>query len=255
MKGSYTYLPALLLLVTSGIAHGQTDLQRAQNLVTCLEGRFPSLCHTEWLSPADRQKAVLAERRENLETCLSGKYPALCNKNELSAEQKAEVDVAERRENLGTCLTGRYKALCKKELLSASELSQVREAERTENLQTCLTGRFPSLCDHALLTPTQDGQVRAAELEASQLALQEVTNNRSKIARRSGSSGCESGHWVQSVTDDGEIVKLEDGSRWEVDAVDTVDSALWLPATEIVVCDGKLINTDDNEKVSATQLH
>jgi hypothetical protein len=56
------------------------------------------------------------------------------------------------------------------------------------------------------------------------------------------------------VSDDGEIVKLEDGSVWEVDAGDTVDSALWLPATEIIACDGKLINTDDNEKVSATRI-
>jgi hypothetical protein len=56
------------------------------------------------------------------------------------------------------------------------------------------------------------------------------------------------------VSDDGEIVKLEDGSIWEVDASDAIDSALWLPTTEIVACDGKLINTDDNEKVSATQI-
>jgi hypothetical protein len=57
------------------------------------------------------------------------------------------------------------------------------------------------------------------------------------------------------VSDDGEIVKLEDGSVWEVDGADTVDSALWLPTTEIVACDGKLINTDDNEKVSATRIN
>jgi len=74
------------------------------------------------------------------------------------------------------------------------------------------------------------------------------------VTRRFGSSGCESGHWVESVSDDGEIVKLEDGSIWEVDGADTIDSALWLPTTEIVVCDGRLINTDDNEKVSATQI-
>jgi hypothetical protein len=32
---------------------------------------------------------------------------------------------------------------------------------------------------------------------------------------------------------DGEIVKLEDGSLWRVDDTDTVDSALWLPTTDI----------------------
>jgi len=72
--------------------------------------------------------------------------------------------------------------------------------------------------------------------------------------RRYSSSGCESGHWVESVSNDGQIVKLEDGSIWEVDAVEAIDSALWLPTTDIVACDDKLINTDDNETVSATRI-
>jgi hypothetical protein len=71
--------------------------------------------------------------------------------------------------------------------------------------------------------------------------------------RASGS--CEDGHWIEEVMGDGAIVKLEDGSLWQVDAADTVDSALWLPTTDIVVCDGKLINTEDNESVEAERVH
>ncbi len=67
-------------------------------------------------------------------------------------------------------------------------------------------------------------------------------------------SACEAGHWVEDVMSDGDIVKLEDGSLWEVAGGDEATSALWLPATEIVVCDGKLINTDDNESVEATRV-
>jgi hypothetical protein len=66
--------------------------------------------------------------------------------------------------------------------------------------------------------------------------------------------GCESGHWVDSVMSDGEIVKLEDGSIWQVDDLDTVDSDLWLATEDVTVCDGKLINTDDNSTVGAHQL-
>jgi len=73
-------------------------------------------------------------------------------------------------------------------------------------------------------------------------------------SRASGSS-CEDGHWIQEVMGDGSIIKLEDGSLWRVDDVDTVDSALWLPTTDIVVCDGKLINTEDNESVEAQRIH
>jgi hypothetical protein len=72
--------------------------------------------------------------------------------------------------------------------------------------------------------------------------------------RRGTGSNCESGHWIDSVMDDGSIIKLEDGSLWRVDDVDTVDSALWLPTTDIIVCDGKLINTEDNESVQAERI-
>ena len=71
---------------------------------------------------------------------------------------------------------------------------------------------------------------------------------------RSARSNCESGHWIDSVTDDGSVIKLEDGSLWKVDDADIVDSALWLPTTDIVVCDGKLINTEDNESVGARRI-
>jgi hypothetical protein len=65
---------------------------------------------------------------------------------------------------------------------------------------------------------------------------------------------CEQGHWIDAVMDDGSIIKLEDGSLWEVDPGDEITSSLWLPITNIIVCDGKLINEDDNESVSAHRI-
>jgi hypothetical protein len=67
-------------------------------------------------------------------------------------------------------------------------------------------------------------------------------------------NACEAGHWVRSVSSNGQIVVLEDGSVWEVDSVDRIDSQLWLATTEIVVCDDKLVNTDDDETVGATKI-
>jgi hypothetical protein len=68
-------------------------------------------------------------------------------------------------------------------------------------------------------------------------------------------SSCDSGHWVDAVLDDGHLVKLEDGSLWEIDAVDQIDTALWLPTTDITVCAGKLINTDDDETAGAVRIN
>ena len=78
-----------------------------------------------------------------------------------------------------------------------------------------------------------------------------LTRKRSSYTRV---NGCESGHWVDSVLSDGEVVKLEDGSIWQIDSVDTVDSSLWLETDDVTVCDGKLIDTDDHTSVGAHRL-
>jgi len=49
-------------------------------------------------------------------------------------------------------------------------------------------------------------------------------------------------------------VILEDGSVWEIDEVDRIDTRLWLPTTNITACDDKLINIDDKEVVDAKRL-
>ncbi len=74
------------------------------------------------------------------------------------------------------------------------------------------------------------------------------------LTMRTARADCEDGHWVKSVSSDATIVILEDGSVWEIDPADQVDTALWLPMTDIVACDDKLINTDDNEIVGATRI-
>ena len=71
----------------------------------------------------------------------------------------------------------------------------------------------------------------------------------------SASLACESGHWIDQVLAEGKVIKLEDGSVWQVSALYVITSALWLPASEVVICDdGKLVNTDDGDSVSATRI-
>lgn len=70
-------------------------------------------------------------------------------------------------------------------------------------------------------------------------------------------------HWIQSKADNGGIIVLEDGSMWEINSLDRVDTSLWLPITDITVVratspigDYKytLINTEDAEKALAKYL-
>jgi hypothetical protein len=65
---------------------------------------------------------------------------------------------------------------------------------------------------------------------------------------------CDHGHWVAKVLADGEFVKLEDNSLWQIDVIDRIDTTLWLPTEEIVICEDLLINTDSGDKVQARQI-
>jgi hypothetical protein len=224
-----------------------TAYANADNLSTCLTGKYPSLCNKSSLTESQRQQVELAERSENLKTCLSGKYPSLCRRNLLTQEQTSQVRQAENRENLAICLTGKYRSLCNHAALSSDELARVGAAERRENLSVCMAGRYPSLCNKTLLSNDELKATEAAEKRVKS----EPAPRPSYIARR---GGCESGHWVDSVSNSGATVKLEDGSVWRIDSVDQIDTALWLPTTDIIACPDKLINTEDNETATAIRV-
>ena len=93
-----------------------------------------------------------------------------------------------------------------------------------------------------------------SELE-KQLVLGLLRQQQLQYQQPGYTSGCDSGHWVKKVMDSGRFVFLENGSVWEISAIDRIDTTLWLPVTDITICDGNtLINTDDQEKVSARRL-
>jgi hypothetical protein len=65
---------------------------------------------------------------------------------------------------------------------------------------------------------------------------------------------CTDKHWIQSKSNDGSIIILEDMSVWKVDAINRVDSMLWLPTEEVIVCSGEMINLNNGAKVGVTKL-
>jgi hypothetical protein len=71
------------------------------------------------------------------------------------------------------------------------------------------------------------------------------------------------GHWIKSKGNNGALIVLEDGSMWEIQSLDRIDTALWLPITNITVVEASspvgeyrytLINKDDGEKALAKYL-
>jgi hypothetical protein len=78
--------------------------------------------------------------------------------------------------------------------------------------------------------------------------------SRPQTVPRTASTGCETGHWVTQVLGSGAFVQLEDGSVWQIDDIDHIDTILWLPTEDILVCGAELINTDTSDRVSATRV-
>jgi hypothetical protein len=61
---------------------------------------------------------------------------------------------------------------------------------------------------------------------------------------------------IDTVSDDGSTIILLSGDVYEVDPVDQVDSQLWLPAEDVLVCsESMMINKDENaERVHVKRL-
>jgi hypothetical protein len=73
-------------------------------------------------------------------------------------------------------------------------------------------------------------------------------------------SGVGGGHWIKEVASGGAYVTLEDGSLWEIAAIDRIDTSLWLSITNMTVLVDKnpigefryiLVNKDDGEEAHA----
>ncbi len=71
---------------------------------------------------------------------------------------------------------------------------------------------------------------------------------------KGGRADCKTGHWIESILDNGKIIKLENGSMWKVDDVDTVTTSIWLPTSTVTLCGSKMINVDDEESAEVKPL-
>jgi hypothetical protein len=58
---------------------------------------------------------------------------------------------------------------------------------------------------------------------------------------------------IDEVKYDGRLVILDDGSRWEVDAVDAATADMWGPMDRVVIIDDEMYRIDDTEKVAVQE--
>ncbi len=205
---------SIIFLLCFDLAHAD---EKSENLKTCLDGNYPSLCKYYLLSPEELSRAKKAERQVNLKTCLDGNYPSLCKYNLLTPNELVRAKEAERRVNLRTCLDGNYPSLCKYYLLSPEELSRAKKAERQVNLKTCLDGNYPTLCKYDLLTEKELIATREAETRAAKDQKNNPPRGGAVVRPRGGA--CYEASIVKPTPfmgNDGEIFKLDDGTLWEV---------------------------------------
>ena len=58
---------------------------------------------------------------------------------------------------------------------------------------------------------------------------------------------------IDDIKYDGRLVILDDGTRWEVDAIDSSTAEMWSPMDKVVVIDDEMFKLADMEKVAVQQ--
>lgn len=58
---------------------------------------------------------------------------------------------------------------------------------------------------------------------------------------------------IDQIKHDGRLIILDDGSRWEVNSLDTYTADMWSPVTKVAVIDDVMYNLDDAEHVDVTE--
>jgi len=58
---------------------------------------------------------------------------------------------------------------------------------------------------------------------------------------------------IEAIKYDGKLVVLNDGSRWEVDSIDTDTAAIWGELDKVVVLDGEMYNLEDCQKIEVSE--
>ena len=73
---------------------------------------------------------------------------------------------------------------------------------------------------------------------------------------RPGSAGARCGPptWVREIAEEGALVTLADGTRWQPAAELRVLVARWQDGDELVACSGRLVNYRTGEMARATRL-
>jgi hypothetical protein len=100
----------------------------------------------------------------------------------------------------------------------------------------------------------------------SEYTLLQKSGTKPAATLRAGSEsylGSAGGHWIDSTSNNGSLIVLEDGSMWEIEFADRIDTSLWLPITDITILKATsavgdykyiLLNNDDGEKAHAKYL-
>jgi hypothetical protein len=164
------------------------------------------------------------------------------------------------------CLMESRTLFCSWLLGAALAFSVVAQTPPVITMDTVMTGDELRTSGVGSLTPAQraalDRWLSAYTLKVLQFAQNQSPEGHVTAAPSTygGSSG---GHWIKSKADNGAIIVLEDGSMWEVNSIDRIDTSLWLPVDNITVLKASsavgeykytLVNTNQGEKALAKFL-
>jgi hypothetical protein len=115
------------------------------------------------------------------------------------------------------------------------------------------TGKLSSETQLALAREV-NAKLPATQLRTN-LAVALVVSSKALAGQAGGASGADGKETgIGSVTSDGSVVKLADGSIYEIDAIARIKTMLWLPNQRVVRYQDAILHLGKGQKVKATLL-
>jgi hypothetical protein len=64
----------------------------------------------------------------------------------------------------------------------------------------------------------------------------------------------EDGQWIESVMDHGRLIRLGDGSLWQVEPKDAAKTSTWRRISNVIICGNRIANEHDNKTARVKRL-
>jgi hypothetical protein len=255
------------------------EIERQENQRLCLTGKTPDKCDRALLSLRDIQQTIVAERRENLKNCLLGpggdRRP--CRRDWLSEPEVKRVEATGKLPPEARPVSAGLPVEPVQPTAAQTPTPQPAPfPARPERLGGPVTPppvptvvppqpvfievppAPPVARKESAKVAEKAAKLRAAKAAAAASASREARAARSKAASPTAArkpdspyAHCNAEQFIETLSSEGRVAELEDGSIWIIALRDSEKVLSWETPAHVVACPTELINTENGQSVQA----